>query len=48
VATISLAQIKLRYVIEGRPLEGATEVALSTDPRGRREGHPQCHCEAPL
>ena len=33
MATHSLAQIKLRYVVEGRPLDGATEAALRADPR---------------
>jgi ribonuclease HII len=33
LATHSLAQIKLRYVVEGRPLDGATEAALRADPR---------------
>jgi ribonuclease HII len=33
LASISLAQIKLRYVIEGRPLDGLTEAALRADAR---------------
>jgi ribonuclease HII len=33
LATISLTQIKLRYVIEGRPLDGPTETALRADAR---------------
>jgi ribonuclease HII len=33
LASISLAQIKLRYVIEGRPLDGPTETALRADAR---------------
>jgi ribonuclease HII len=33
LASISLAQIKLRYVIEGRPLDGPTEAALRADAR---------------
>jgi ribonuclease HII len=33
LASISLAQIKLRYVIEGRPLDGPTETALRGDAR---------------
>ncbi len=33
MAPMPLAQIKLRYVIEGRPLDAATEVALRSDPR---------------
>ena len=33
MATISLTQIKLRYVIEGRPLDGPTETALRADAR---------------
>jgi ribonuclease HII len=33
VAPLSLAQIKLRYVVEGRPLDAATEAALRSDPR---------------
>ena len=33
MASISLAQIKLRYVIEGRPLDGPTEAALRADAR---------------
>jgi ribonuclease HII len=33
VAPYSLAQIKLRYVIQGRPLDAAAEAALRSDPR---------------
>jgi ribonuclease HII len=33
LASISLAQIKFRYVIEGRPLDGPTETALRADAR---------------
>ena len=29
----SLAEIKRRYVLKGRPLDAATEAALSADPR---------------
>jgi ribonuclease HII len=30
---LALAQVRLRYVIEGRPLDAATEAALRADPR---------------
>jgi ribonuclease HII len=33
VTRLALAQIRLRYVIEGRPLDAATEVALEADSR---------------
>jgi ribonuclease HII len=33
LATLSLAQIRLRYVVEGRRLDAATEAALKADPR---------------
>jgi ribonuclease HII len=33
VTRISLTEIRLRYVIEGRPLDAATEAALRADPR---------------
>jgi ribonuclease HII len=33
LATLSLAQIRLRYVVEGRRLDAATEAALNDDPR---------------
>jgi len=30
---LTLAQVRLRYVVEGRPLDAATEAALKSDPR---------------
>jgi ribonuclease HII len=33
MARLALAQIRLRYVVEGRPLDAATEAALKADPR---------------
>jgi ribonuclease HII len=33
LATLSLAQIRLRYVVEGRRLDAATKAALKADPR---------------
>jgi ribonuclease HII len=38
VKPLRLAQIRLRYVIEGRPLDGATETALKVDGRPGTRG----------